>query len=575
MFKKFVSYYKPYKGSIIIDLFCALLVAGIDLVFPMLLKEITTNLVPGGNEVLKTIITASGILLGLYGIRFFCNYYMSAWGHICGVKMEADMRRDLFTHYMALPFSYYDKNSTGEMQSKLLADLFDVTELAHHGPEDILISVIKIIGSVILLSVINWQITLILLAVVIVMAICALIANRRMFATFRENRIKTGEINKQVQDSLLGIKVIKSFASEGEERRKFDLTNDAFIVTKSDSYHKMGSFHAVNSLFQGALYIAALLAGGIFFTATDPKIRITAIEFAMYFLYIGIFIAPVQTLINFTEQFQKGHSGFKRLLDLLGEDAETLNSDALLPLNITNGEIEFRNVSFSYNEKEEVLDGVSFKAEGNHVIALVGQSGGGKTTIASLIPRFYKPHEGQILIDGQDIQKVSAESLRTQIGVVQQDVYIFNGTMYENIAYGRPGATREDVEDAAKRANIHEFIMSLPEGYQTKTGERGARLSGGQKQRISIARVFLKNPKILILDEATSALDNVSERKIQEALNELSKSRTTIAIAHRLSTIRRADRILVIEGGKIAEEGSHKELLEKDGIYAEYSRLSE
>ena len=483
-----------------------------------------------------------------------------------GARMESDMRQDLFDHYQRLSFSYYDRNNTGVMMAKLISDLFDISELAHHGPENLIISTLKIVGAFTILMFINFKMTLILIAVTLVMAVFSYRKNRKMRAIFLDNRKKIAGVNAQVQDSLSGIRVVKSFANEEIEREKFADCNGRFLTSKVSSYKLMGVFHAGNGFFQGLLYISILVSGG-YFVAQGT---LAASELAIYALYVGIFLNPIEVLINFTEQFQKGYSGFRRFTEVVETQPEIEDSPDARPLGRITGEIELDDVSFSYTPENPVLEHVSLTIPAGKTIALVGPSGGGKTTLCSLIPRFYDVTGGAVKIDGNDVRDVTGKSLRSAIGIVQQEVYLFGGTLRENIAYGRPGATDEEIVEAAKRANIHDFIMSLPEGYDTSAGERGTRLSGGQKQRISIARVFLKNPAILILDEATSALDNDSERHIQAALEQLASGRTTVVIAHRLSTIRKADEIVVIANHGIAERGTHSELLERNGIYAKY-----
>ncbi|MDR0751989.1 MAG: ABC transporter ATP-binding protein/permease [Christensenellaceae bacterium] len=571
MLKKFINYYKPYKLLFSIDLFCAIVVSSVDLAFPQILKYITLTLIPSGNAVLNTVIYIAIILLLFYAVKFFCQYFITSWGHIMGARMEGDMRRQLFYHYQKLTFSYYDRNNSGEMVSKLVSDLFDISEFAHHGPENIIISLLKITGSLILLSMINWQITLILTAVVVLMIIFSLFMNRRMRNIFTANRKRIAGINARVQDSLLGIKVIKSFTGESIEHRKFDNANDAFLESKSQSYRAMGIYHSINSLFQGLLYVAALISGAFFLTTGS----LNAVEFAMYFLYIGIFISPIEILVNFTETFQRGFSGFRRFIDVIETEPEIQDTKNARALVVQSGIVEYKDIYFAYEKPLEVLNGISFKIKSGQTVAFVGPSGGGKTTVCSLLPRFYEPSSGEILIDGENIDKFTISSLRRSIGVVQQDTYIFSGSVRENIAYGNPDASEEELMNAARMANLHDFILSLPEGYDTFVGERGAKLSGGQKQRISIARVFLKNPKILILDEATSALDNENESLIQQALVELSKNRTTIVIAHRLSTIRNADIIMTVDNGRIIESGTHEELIAARGLYAKYYALQQ
>ena len=563
--RKFIRYYRPYRWMFYTDTLCALTICVIDLAFPQILNVLTHGLYTRGREAILPALAWIGAgLLAMYILRYFCQYYITTWGHVMGARMESDMRQDLFDHYQRLSFSYYDRNNTGVMMAKLISDLFDISELAHHGPENLIISTLKIVGAFTILMFINFKMTLILIAVTLVMAVFSYRKNRKMRAIFLDNRKKIAGVNAQVQDSLSGIRVVKSFANEEIEREKFADCNGRFLTSKVSSYKLMGVFHAGNGFFQGLLYISILVSGG-YFVAQGT---LAASELAIYALYVGIFLNPIEVLINFTEQFQKGYSGFRRFTEVVETQPEIEDSPDARPLGRITGEIELDDVSFSYTPENPVLEHVSLTIPAGKTIALVGPSGGGKTTLCSLIPRFYDVTGGAVKIDGNDVRDVTGKSLRSAIGIVQQEVYLFGGTLRENIAYGRPGATDEEIVEAAKRANIHDFIMSLPEGYDTSAGERGTRLSGGQKQRISIARVFLKNPAILILDEATSALDNDSERHIQAALEQLASGRTTVVIAHRLSTIRKADEIVVIANHGIAERGTHSELLERNGIYA-------
>lgn len=565
--RKFIRYYRPYRWMFYTDTLCALTICVIDLAFPQILNVLTHGLYTRGREAILPVLVWIGAgLLAMYILRYFCQYYITTWGHVMGARMESDMRQDLFDHYQRLSFSYYDRNNTGVMMAKLISDLFDISELAHHGPENLIISTLKIVGAFTILMFINFKMTLILIAVTLVMAVFSYRKNRKMRAIFLDNRKKIAGVNAQVQDSLSGIRVVKSFANEEIEREKFADCNGRFLTSKVSSYKLMGVFHAGNGFFQGLLYISILVSGG-YFVAQGT---LAASELAIYALYVGIFLNPIEVLINFTEQFQKGYSGFRRFTEVVETQPEIEDSPDARPLGRITGEIELDDVSFSYTPENPVLEHVSLTIPAGKTIALVGPSGGGKTTLCSLIPRFYDVTGGAVKIDGNDVRDVTGKSLRSAIGIVQQEVYLFGGTLRENIAYGRPGATDEEIVEAAKRANIHDFIMSLPEGYDTSAGERGTRLSGGQKQRISIARVFLKNPAILILDEATSALDNDSERHIQAALEQLASGRTTVVIAHRLSTIRKADEIVVIANHGIAERGTHSELLERNGIYAKY-----
>ncbi|CUH96860.1 putative ABC transporter ATP-binding protein YwjA [Propionispora sp. 2/2-37] len=567
---KFLQYYKPYRRLFFTDLVCASGVALVDITFPQVLYYLTHSVFTRSAAEIRAVLLL--ILAGmtvLYGIRYFCQYYITTWGHIMGARMESDMRQDLFDHYQRLSFSYYDRNNTGEMMSKLVSDLFDISELAHHGPENLFICSLKILGSFALLLFLNVKMTLILFGVTLLMIGFSIYKNRKMKAVFMDNRKKIAGVNSRVQDSLSGIRVVKSFANEELEREKFCDSNLQFLDSKVESYRIMGSFHAGNGLFQGLLYTAVLVSGGFF--VAEGTLEVSAL--AVYALYIGIFMNPIDVLINFTEQFQKGYSGFQRFVEVVNTIPEVLEKPDALPLGNVIGHIEYRDVSFRYNHDTQVLDGVDIVIDAGKTVALVGPSGGGKTTLCSLLPRFYDVSSGAVLIDGKDVRDVTLKSLRSAIGIVQQDVYMFAGTIRENIAYGKPGATDEEVIEAAKNANIHEFITGLADGYNSYVGERGTRLSGGQKQRIAIARVFLKNPGILILDEATSALDNESERYIQASLERLSRNRTTIVVAHRLSTIRNADEIIVINHNGIQERGSHETLLAQNGLYAKYYNM--
>ena len=569
-FKKFVRYYGPYKEVFFFDLFCAAFISIVDLAFPQILRTMTNTLFQrDASVILRTLPWIAAILLICYILQALCKYYVSCQGHIMGARMERDMRKELFEHYENLSFSYYDKNNTGQMMSRLVSDLFDISEFAHHGPENLFISVVKIVGSFIFLFLIQWKLALILAAVVIFMVIFSAYQNQRMQATFLDNRRKIGDINATLQDSLEGIRIVQSFANEDIERRKFHKGNENFLLSKKDNYRAMGTFQGGNTFFQGLMYLITLTAGGVFIAFGE----MSPADLAMYALYIGIFISPIQVLVELTEMIQKGLSGFRRFLDIIETEPEIVDEENAVPIQNPQGDISYNDVSFSYEDNEIVLNHINFKIESGKSVALVGPSGGGKTTICSLLPRFYDITGGTITIGGQNIRKMTLESLRNSIGIVQQDVYLFGGTVKENIAYGKPDASMDEIIQAAKKANIHDFIMRLPDGYDTFVGERGTRLSGGQKQRISIARVFLKNPPILILDEATSALDNESERHIQKSLEALSKNRTTITIAHRLSTIKNADEILVVYDHTIRERGSHRDLMEKDGIYARYYKM--
>ena len=570
--KKFIQYYAPYKGVFFLDLICAAVISLADLAFPQILRTLTKTLFTESSDViLRALIPITLVLLVMYVIQTGCKYYVSYQGHMMGAHMERDMRQQLFDHYEKLSFSYYDQNNSGQMMSKLVSDLFDISEFAHHGPENLFISLIKIVGSFVFLFLINWKLAIPLLVLVAFMLFFSYGQNKKMQATFMDNRRKIGNLNSSLQDTLAGIRVVQSFANEDIEREKFKKSNQSFLISKDANYRCMGSFTGGNLFFQGMMYLMTLVFGGwlIAHGQMEPA------DLAMYALYIGIFISPIQILVELTEMMQKGLSGFRRFLDVVETEPEIVDAEDAEPLENIKGHVRYENVSFHYNDDDSlVLDNVSFDIPAGKSIALVGPSGSGKTTICSLLPRFYDVSGGHITIDGKDVRKLTLQSLRNQIGLVQQDVYLFCGSIRENIAYGRPDASMEEIIEAAKKANIHEFIMGLPDGYETFVGERGTRLSGGQKQRISIARVFLKNPSILILDEATSALDNESEKFIQQSLEELAKDRTTITIAHRLSTIRNADEILVVAENGIAERGTHDELLAKGGIYAHYYEMS-
>ena len=564
--KKFIKYYGPYKTVFFLDLICATVISAVDLAFPQILRTLTRTLFTRDTAtIVNALIPIALALLTMYIIQSLCNQ-----GHMMGANMERDMRQQLFDHYEKLSFSYYDQNNSGQMMSKLVSDLFDIAEFAHHGPENLFISLIKIVGSFTFLFIINWKLAIPMVVLVFLMFLFSMSQNKRMQATFMENRRKIGDVNASLQDTLSGIRVVQAFANEEVERNKFQKSNHAFLISKRNNYSCMGNFMGWNLFFQGMMYLVTLVFGGYLIAHGQMQ----AGDLAMYALYIGIFISPIQILVELTEMIQKGLSGFRRFLSVVETEPDIKDSPGAKVLENVNGDVSFENVSFHYSDDDAlVLSNLSFKIPAGRSIALVGPSGSGKTTICSLLPRFYDVTDGRITIDGHDVRGLTLKSLRSQIGIVQQDVYLFCGTIRENISYGKPDATADEIIEAAKKANIHDFIEELPDGYDTFIGERGTRLSGGQKQRISIARVFLKNPPILILDEATSALDNESERYIQESLEELAKDRTTITIAHRLSTIRNADEIYVIAENRIAERGTFKELMDQNGIYAHYYEM--
>lgn len=569
--KRFIHYYKPYRTVFFLDLVCAAVISLIDLIYPQILRAATNSLFTKDSSTILKMLLPIGIgLFVMYTIQSLCKYYVSYQGHMMGAYMERDMRQQLFEHYETLSFSYYNSHNSGQMMSKLVSDLFDIAEFAHHGPENLFISVIKIVGSFIFLFLINWRLAIPLAVIVVIMFFFSMRQNRRMQETFMENRRKIGDVNASLQDTLGGIRVVQSFANEEIEKKKFSKSNHAFLLSKDANYNCMGGFMGWNLFFQGMMYLVTLVFGGYLIAhgQMDPA------DLAMYALYIGIFISPIQILVELAEMIQKGFSGFRRFLDVMDTEPSIQDEPDAKDLTDVKGLVSYEDVSFCYDDDDTpVLQNVSFQIPAGRSIALVGPSGGGKTTICNLLPRFYDVTGGRITIDGKDVRDLTLKSLRNNIGIVQQDVYLFCGTIKENIAYGKPGASMDEIVDAAKRANIHDFVMSLPDGYDTYVGERGTRLSGGQKQRISIARVFLKNPPILILDEATSALDNESERHIQKSLEALAKNRTTITIAHRLSTIRNADEIIVITENGIAERGSHQNLLKRNGIYAHYYKM--
>lgn len=557
MIRRFISYYKPHKRIFVMDMIASLLLSICSMVYPLITREMLSD------PKIKPLIIWSVILVVIYLIRCGLNYFVAYYGHVMGVNMQAQMRRDVFTHLERLPITYFDNNKTGNIMSRIVNDLMDVSELAHHGPEDLFISVIMLVGSFIVMGSIYMPLTLIIYALLPFMCFFAYKSQRSMRSAFTESRQEVGKINATLENSISGIRLSKAYNNSAYEFDRFERDNKGFVRARKRAYRSMGIFHSGMTLCMDVLRIAMYLAGGIF-VATG---KIDIIVFTTFSLYITLFMSPIEKLVGFIEQYQNGMTGFKRFIEIIDEKPEEDAPDAI-DLPSVKGNIEFENVSFGYNEAKTVLSDFSFKLDAGRTLALVGPSGGGKTTICHLIPRFYEVIGGRIFIDGKDITTVKRESLRKNIGIVSQDVFLFDSTIYENIAYGNPDATEEEVINAAKLANLHEFVSSLPDGYNTLIGERGVKLSGGQKQRVSIARVFLKNPPILILDEATSALDNATELMIQQSLEALCAGRTTIVVAHRLTTIKNADEILVINDEGIAERGKHDDLLAKDGIYA-------
>ncbi len=566
LIKRFLPYYKPHYKTLFLDLFCAALTTVCELVLPIFVRYITDTAIENiALLTAKTILTMGGIYIVLRIIDALANYYMASVGHIMGTKMETDMRRDMFEHLHKLPYSYYDETKVGTIMSRFTSDLFDVTEFAHHCPEEFFIAGVKILVSFIILARMDIILTLIMFAVIPLMAVCLKYFKTRMKDSMRESRVTLGELNAQIEDSLLGVRVVKSFANENIEEKKFKSGNEKFLSIKSVMYKFMGSYSSVNRVFEGIMYIVVAVIGA-FFLLNE---RIKAPDYVAYLMYASMLLTAIRKLVDFVEQFQRGMTGIERFADIMDIDPAIKDKENAIPLEVTEGRIDFDNVTFKYSEEtEEILNHINLNIGSGESFALVGPSGGGKTTICNLIPRFYEITNGSIKIDGTDIRNVTLKSLRENIGVVQQDVYLFSGTVRENIEYGKPGATEEEIREAARLAGAEEFIDKLPDGFDTYVGERGVKLSGGQKQRISIARVFLKNPKILILDEATSALDNESEFLVQQSLERLSKGRTTITVAHRLTTIKNADKILVVTKDGIAESGTHEELTQKNGIYA-------
>ncbi len=564
--KRFFGYYKPYKGVFAADLFFAFLGAVVTLIIPLIVRYITgTVLEREASEALQAIIPLGALMIGLVILECYCNYFIAYYGHVMGTKMEANMRSEIFEHYQKLSFSFYDEQKVGQLMSRVTTDLFDISELFHHGPEDIVISLIKLVGSFGILLSVNWRLAFTAFTFIPIMVGFAGYYNIQMKRAFKQNRARIADINAQIEDNLSGIRVVKSFANEEIEKGKFEVGNENFIKSKKNSYRYMGIYHAGLGAFTTMIQILVILAGAVLIV----KGTVTVTDLVTFLLYINNFTEPVRKLINFTEQFQNGASGYERFLEILSVEPDIQDRKGAKEMTEVQGKIVFEQVSFHYEEHtEEVLQKIDLEVEPGEYIALVGSSGAGKSTLCSLIPRFYEVSEGAVKIDGVDIRDFTIRSLRKNIGIVQQDVYLFAGSVMENIRYGRPDATEEEVIMAAKHANAHEFIMGLPDGYHTYIGQRGIKLSGGQKQRLSIARVFLKNPPILIFDEATSALDNESEKVVQDSLERLAANRTTFVIAHRLSTIRNAGRILVLTEEGIVESGTHLELLEQGGVYA-------
>lgn len=564
--KRLCSYYKPYMGIFLLDLFFAFLASAIALVIPLVVRYITSNVGNMSQAVAqKQILLIGGVLVVLVLVQFVANFYISDIGHVMGARIERDMRAEIFAHYQKLSFAFYDEQKTGQLMSRITSDLFDITELLHHGPENIAISLIKIIGAFVILSGISGYLTAAAFILVPFMFTYAYILNKRMKRAFRQNRVKIAEINAQIEDNLSGIRVVKSFANEEIEKEKFKEGNNGFLAAKKNSYFYMGFFHSGMTAFTTLINVVVIIIGGMLLA----RKLVVVSDFVAFLLYINVFTDPIRTLIDFTEQFQNGYSGFERFVEILNIEPDIQDKKGAVKLTDVKGHVVFDDVSFKYNDTaHRVLKHINLDVPAGTYVALVGSSGGGKTTLCSLIPRFYDVTGGSISIDDKDIRDVTLKSLRDNIGIVQQDVYLFTGTVLENIRYGKPDATEEEIIEAAKLANAHEFIMGLPNGYNTDIGQRGVKLSGGQKQRLSIARVFLKNPPILIFDEATSALDNESENIVKDSLEKLAHNRTTFVIAHRLSTIKNAERILVLTENGIEESGTHEELMEKNGVYA-------
>ncbi|MDF2672495.1 MAG: transporter ATP-binding protein [Clostridiales bacterium] len=561
MIKKFIKYYKPHLGLFILDMFCALLISGTDLVYPMVTRSLINDIIPDKN--VQLIFTIGFFMLILYGIRMLMEYIVGYYGHVLGVRMEYDMRKEMFSHVQDLPFKYFDNTKTGHIMSRMVNDLNEISEMAHHGPEDLFISTVMIIGSFILLLNINVKLTLITFLVLPFMMYFAMHYNSKMRRNFKQIRESLADINGRLEDSISGIRVVKSFTNEEYEEYKFDDGNDNFKKLRTISVRFIGIFGSGINFFSNLSTLVTLVAGGYF----AAKGEISYGDLVAYLIYINQFLQPVKRLANFIEQFQRGMAGFRRFTEVMEIQPDIVDSQEAIGIENVKGEVEFKDVAFSYDEKSSVLSGIDLKVIPGETVAIVGPSGAGKTTLCSLIPRFYEIDNGSIKVDGRDIREITIKSLRKNIGIVQQDVFLFSGTIKENIAYGNLDASDLEILESSKAANAHDFIMDLPEGYDTYIGERGVKLSGGQKQRLSIARMFLKNPPILILDEATSSLDNQSEAVIQKSIEKLSKDRTTFIIAHRLATIKNAKRIIVLTENGIEEQGTHKELIAKNGVY--------